>query len=114
MARLVDVVRGAGGEHKACAGERNSQLTEIPLVIESRLTLSLALPEASLASSGGGAGGCGGCGGGSGGGDLDVFLSRYRTLSKAEVKSSLAVTKEEVASTVTGLVTCLGCRSVTQ
>ena len=99
MARLVEVIRGAGGENKTCSGERKSpQLVEIPLVIESRLTLSLALPEASLPSSGAGAGDMASP-------DLEVFLSRFRSLSKAEVKSSLVVSRE--ACSFSGCFSCL-------
>ena len=105
MARLVDVVRGAGGEHQSCARESSAGLSQIPLVIESQLTLSLALPEVARATSGDGE---------IASPDLETFLSRYRSLSRAEVKSSLVVSREEVASTVTGLVSCLSCRAAVE
>ena len=105
MARLVDVVRGAGGEHQTCAEKSSGGLVKIPLVIESQLSLSLALPEVSPAGEREER---------EGSPDLETFLSRYRSLSRAEVSSSLEVSREEVASSLTSLVTCLGCRTAVE
>ena len=100
MGRLVDVVRGAGGERRDCAREKAG---EIPLLVEEQLTFSLALDHAGDSQTGVVSTQ-----------DREAFLRSYRTLTRAEVESSLTVRSEEVSRTVTALVSCLGCRKAVE
>ena len=102
MGRLVAVLRGAGGE-QTCS-DRVTEDCQLPLVIEHQLTFLLTLDRTGDSQTDGV----------SSKHDRETFLNSYRSLSEAEVRSSLAARTEDVTRTVTALVTCLGCRKAVE
>jgi len=78
---------------------------QFPLVIEPELTMIMALDDGCLA-----------CGARAGANkhrdisDWNFFLRNYRSLSKDELVACLMVTSSAVSSTLSSLVTCVGCR----
>ena len=104
MSRLVGVVRGAGGN--ATDSEREAGETgdcQLPLMAESDLILTLALPHTQPSPTDG----CSKQ-------DRKTFINNYRSLTGEEVGSSLAVVAEDVTRTVSDIVSCLGCRKAVE
>jgi len=114
MVKLVGVINGddknsgdGAGGGRVCLARR-----QFPLEIEPDLTMIMALDDSCIA--------CGDTAGdqhkhGHGRGkqkdvDKENFLRNYRSLSKDEVVACLMVTTGEVVSTLSGLVSCVGCR----
>lgn len=102
MAKLVGVYHEEGSDSPGSNSRKSHCLArrQLPLTIESDLTMIMALDDACLACSGGIDSRA----------DKSGFLKRYESLTKDELSVALMVNFDDLMGTLSGEVSCVGCR----